>query len=711
MPSAETTIRTDDPVIFAQGITKVYDMGETQVHALRGVDFIVERGEFVAIVGQSGSGKSTLMHLLGCLDTPTDGRIIIGGEDVSHASQAELAEIRNATIGFVFQTFNLLPRFSLLRNTQLPMTYGGISARNRRRRATELLDRVGLGDRLDHRPNQLSGGQCQRAAIARALVTNPDIILADEPTGNLDSASGEIILNILKDLHREGHTVILVTHDNKVAQAAHRQIRILDGCIVEDTGVKAPISEEESPMTTETPTESLTPTLPEAPRKRKRKKRRWLKVLIVLAVLAGIGWGAKRMFAPEAADPMASLKEPIHVERGVIEERLMETGTVELRTTIEVKSKMSGKVKELLVEEGDAVKEGDVLAIIEPDPNEILRLYQKRAAVESRQLELAENRRELTRSVELHDRGVLPGDQFEKIRDRVTASETNYRLALLELQALEREIDPAIDAATPSLSEEKPGEIDTSVLGRLTDIRVLSPRSGIVIERTIDVGELVISGTATTIAGTTIMKLGDPAEAVVKASVNEIDIGKIKAGQQVEVTLGAYEDEQFPAQVHRIAPIGVKPQGQGIVSFNVEVRFAKLDPRIMPGMTCDLDIVLERKEDAQTLPFSAIFQERPDEEKEEKKKTRPGKMSAAEPKPIAEKEAPYLDYVWVKDGEDWGKEVVTLGLKGLKNVEILTGPDVESAVYPDAERLRWLLKEKAAKAKKKRWFKKAPNDQ
>ena len=266
-----------------------------------------------------------------------------------------------------------------------------------------------------------------------------------------------------------------------------------------------------------------------------------------------------------------------------IQESLLETGTVELKTTIEVKSSMSGKVKELLVEEGDAVKEGDVIAIIEPDPNEVLRLYQKRAAVESARLDLNDKRRELKRSIELHDRGVLPGDQFEKIQDAVTGSETNHRVALLELQALEREIDPAIEEANP----EKGDDETDSVLSRLTDIRVLSPRSGIVIERLVEVGELVISGTATTVAGTTVVKLGDPAEAIVKASVNEVDISKIKSGQTVEITLNAYEETPFAAKVHRIAPIGIRPNGQGVVSFNVEIRFDQLDERVLPGMSCE----------------------------------------------------------------------------------------------------------------------------
>lgn len=233
--------KTGTPLIQIQGVTKVYQMGETEVHALRGIDFEVLHGEFVAIVGQSGSGKSTLMHILGCLDSPTDGSILIGGEDVSGYSEKELATIRNQTVGFVFQTFNLLTKINLVRNTELPLVYAGVNRRKRRQRARAILEQVGLGDRTGHKPNQLSGGQCQRAAIARALITNPELILADEPTGNLDSESGSAIMNLLKDLHHRGHTIILVTHDPKVASAAQRQIRIMDGRIVEDTG-RTPIA-------------------------------------------------------------------------------------------------------------------------------------------------------------------------------------------------------------------------------------------------------------------------------------------------------------------------------------------------------------------------------------------------------------------------------------------------------------------------------------
>lgn len=239
-PPAHSPAADEWPLILIRDVTKVYRMGETWVHALRGVSLSVRQGEFVAIIGQSGSGKSTLMHIIGCLDTPTSGQVLISGEDVSYRSQKELAIIRNRTVGFVFQTFNLLSRVSLLRNTEFPLMYAGVPRRKRRRVARRMLERVGLGDRLHHRPNQLSGGQSQRAAIARALINRPNLILADEPTGNLDTASGTAILKLLVELHDQGHTLILVTHDTQIAEAAQRQIRIRDGRLVADTGWPQP---------------------------------------------------------------------------------------------------------------------------------------------------------------------------------------------------------------------------------------------------------------------------------------------------------------------------------------------------------------------------------------------------------------------------------------------------------------------------------------
>jgi putative ABC transport system ATP-binding protein len=232
---------TDDaPLILVRDVTKVYRMGETRVHALRGVSLSIRRGEFVAIIGQSGSGKSTLMHIIGCLDTPTSGQVCIDGEDVSYHSQKELAIIRNRTVGFVFQTFNLLSRVNLLRNTEFPLMYAGVPRRTRRRVAKQMLDLVGLGDRLHHKPNQLSGGQNQRAAIARALINRPNLILADEPTGNLDTESGTAILKLLTELNQQGHTLVLVTHDTQIAEAAERQIRIRDGRLVSDSAWRRP---------------------------------------------------------------------------------------------------------------------------------------------------------------------------------------------------------------------------------------------------------------------------------------------------------------------------------------------------------------------------------------------------------------------------------------------------------------------------------------
>ncbi len=220
------------PVIEAQGLHKVYTMdGGLEVRALRGLDLSVERGEFIAIMGPSGSGKSTLLQILGCLDAPTSGSYMLAGLEVARMSEDELAQVRNRRIGFIFQSFNLLPRATALRNVALPLMYRGVRPRERIERAAAALERIGLGDRLDHRSNELSGGQRQRVAIARALVTEPDILLADEPTGNLDSRTGEEILALFDAIHREGRTVLMVTHEADVAQHTERIVHIRDGVV------------------------------------------------------------------------------------------------------------------------------------------------------------------------------------------------------------------------------------------------------------------------------------------------------------------------------------------------------------------------------------------------------------------------------------------------------------------------------------------------
>jgi putative ABC transport system ATP-binding protein len=220
-------------MIELTNITKSYEMGELMVHALRGVDLNIQEGEFVAIMGPSGSGKSTLMNVIGCLDAPTGGRYTLDGIDVSQMSDDEQARIRNRRIGFVFQQFNLLPRTTAEKQVALPLMYGGYGRSQRSDRAKEALNSVGLGDRLDHKPDELSGGQQQRVAIARALAPKPNIILADEPTGALDTQSGTEILNIFKELNRQGMTVVMITHDPEVAEAAQRIIWIRDGVIVD----------------------------------------------------------------------------------------------------------------------------------------------------------------------------------------------------------------------------------------------------------------------------------------------------------------------------------------------------------------------------------------------------------------------------------------------------------------------------------------------
>ncbi len=223
-----------DIIILTHKLARDYELGAEVVHALRDVDLQIRRNEFTAIMGPSGSGKSTLMNLLGCLDTPTGGEYWLNSQKVSELNDDELARIRNKEIGFVFQTFNLLPRATALHNVELPLIYAGMSAKERRERAAQALERVGLGDRMHHKPNELSGGQRQRVAIARALVNDPSILLADEPTGNLDSATSSEIMQVFEQLHAQGQTILLITHEHDIAAHADRQIHLLDGRIERD---------------------------------------------------------------------------------------------------------------------------------------------------------------------------------------------------------------------------------------------------------------------------------------------------------------------------------------------------------------------------------------------------------------------------------------------------------------------------------------------
>ena len=223
------------PLIQARDLRKTYHVGDQVVHALDGLDLDIRTNEYVALMGPSGSGKSTLMNMLGCLDSPTSGSYILNGQDVSRLEDDALAEIRNREIGFVFQTFNLLPRYTALENVALPMVYAGMAKAERQERAREVLEQVGLADRMDHRPNELSGGQRQRVAVGRALVMRPSIILADEPTGNLDTATSEEVMELFGDIQKAGNTVILVTHEEDIAAFAHRTVRLRDGRVESDS--------------------------------------------------------------------------------------------------------------------------------------------------------------------------------------------------------------------------------------------------------------------------------------------------------------------------------------------------------------------------------------------------------------------------------------------------------------------------------------------
>jgi len=221
-------------LIRLEGIAKVYVLGKVLIEAVKDVTVDIEKNEYLALMGPSGSGKSTLMNVIGCLDTPTRGRYILNGQEVGQLSDDELAAIRNKEIGFVFQTFNLIPRLSALENVALPLVYGGVGRRKRTRRAEEVLDKVGLADRMTHRPNELSGGQHQRVAIARAMVNDPSLILADEPTGNLDSKTSEEIMALFNDIHKQGNTLMVVTHEEDIAKRAKRIIRLRDGLVESD---------------------------------------------------------------------------------------------------------------------------------------------------------------------------------------------------------------------------------------------------------------------------------------------------------------------------------------------------------------------------------------------------------------------------------------------------------------------------------------------
>ena len=334
-----------DAVIVTRNLQREYDMGGEIVRALRGVDVTIRKNEFVAVMGPSGSGKSTLMNLIGCLDSPTAGEYWLNGHRVSELEDDELARIRNKEIGFVFQTFNLLPRATSLHNVELPLVYAGMGAKERREQATEALMRVGLQDRMSHRPNELSGGQRQRVAIARALVNKPSILLADEPTGNLDSATGEEIMGLFKALHGTGQTIVLVTHEHDIAEHARRQVHLKDGKVERDfeTGdLCETLSSRGSEAIQVVP----------APSVASRARDDSLLALVLVAA------------CKKEAPPVTYQALP--VERRDIVVSAQASGPMQPDTTVEVKSKASGEILDLAVETGQVVKRGDLMVRVDP---------------------------------------------------------------------------------------------------------------------------------------------------------------------------------------------------------------------------------------------------------------------------------------------------------------------------------------------------------
>ena len=496
-----------EPTIRTHNLQRHYQMGAEMIHALRGVDMTVQRGEYVAIMGPSGSGKSTLMNMIGCLDSPDDGEYWLNGKLVSSMNDRELARVRNKEVGFIFQTFNLLPRAHALHNVELPLIYAGMKRKERLVRAKQALDRVGLGERMSHRPSEMSGGQRQRVAVARALVTEPSILLADEPTGNLDSTTSRDIMALFDALHA------CRPHDRRRdSRARHRDAR--------------------------TPNHHV-------PRRQDRGRHhqqranalsmRSLLLLIPVAMLAACEQ------APEVA--AAAVYEAAEVETRSIQVTVDAAGVVEPESTVEVKSKASGEVLTVHAETGDVVEAGSLLVEIDKrTPRN--RLSETEAALVAAQARRKIAQTQMERAASLFKSQTLTQADYEQ---------TQLEFANAESQVVSTNV--AVENARITLDD--------------TDVR--APITGTIIEKTVEPGIVITSPTNAVSGGSVLMKMADLTSVQVRTRVDETDIGKIQPGMLTRVTVAAYPNQPFEGEVLKIEPQAIVEQNVTMFAVLIKI--------------------------------------------------------------------------------------------------------------------------------------------